>query len=237
MTSQPALLRLEGVSKVYQMGEVEVVALKGVDLEIACGEFVVVLGPSGSGKTTLLNLVGGIDSPTSGSVTVAGERLSGMSEDELTQYRRRYVGFVFQFFNLIPTLTAFENVELVEELVDHGRGARRVLEEVGLGARADHFPSELSGGEQQRVAIARALVKNPQVLLADEPTGNLDMETGRQILALMRRINLEQGRTVLIVTHNSAIAQIADRSLHLHSGELVESRPNPSPLDPGLLEW
>jgi len=237
MQSGQTLLRLAGVSKVYQMGEIEVVALRQVNLEIASGEFVVVLGPSGSGKTTLLNLIGGIDSPTSGSVMVAGERLSGMSEDELTQYRRRYVGFVFQFFNLIPTLTAFENIELVEELVDHGRGARRVLEEVGLGARADHFPSELSGGEQQRVAIARALVKDPEVLLADEPTGNLDMETGRQILALMRHINLEQGRTVLVVTHNSAIAQIADRSLHLRSGEVVESRANPSPLDPALLEW
>jgi putative ABC transport system ATP-binding protein len=237
METGQTLLQLEGVSKVYQMGEVEVTALKHVDLEIAGGEFVVVLGPSGSGKTTLLNLIGGIDSPTSGTVTVAGERLSGMDEDDLTQYRRRYVGFVFQFFNLIPTLTALENVELVEELVDHGRGSRQVLEEVGLGPRADHFPSELSGGEQQRVAIARALVKDPQLLLADEPTGNLDMETGRQILGLMRRINREQGRTVLVVTHNSAIAQIADRSLHLRSGEVVESRANPSPLDPNRLEW
>jgi len=232
-----ALLRLEQVSKTYQMGEVEVVALRRVDLEIAAGEFVVVLGPSGSGKTTLLNLIGGIDTPTAGTTTVAGERLSGMTEDELTVYRRRYVGFIFQFYNLIPTLTALENVELVEELVGRGRGSRRVLEEVGLGERAHHFPSELSGGEQQRVAIARALVKDPQVLLADEPTGNLDMETGRQILALMRRINREQGRTVLVVTHNSAIAQIADRTLHLRSGEVVESRANPSPLDPSLLEW
>ena len=237
MKSGDTLMRLEGVSKVYQMGEVEVVALRQVDLEIGAGEFVVVLGPSGSGKTTLLNLIGGIDSPTHGTVSVAGERLSGMSEEELTRYRRRYVGFIFQFFNLIPTLTALENVELVEELVADGRGSRRVLEEVGLGERADHFPSELSGGEQQRVAIARALVKNPQVLLADEPTGNLDMETGRGILALMRRINREQGRTVLVVSHNSAIAQIADRTLHLRSGEVVETRANPSPLDPQLLEW
>jgi putative ABC transport system ATP-binding protein len=231
------LLHLSRVSKVYRMGEVEVVALREVDLEIAAGEFVVVLGPSGSGKTTLLNLVGGIDTPTLGAVTVAGQRLSGMSEDELTLYRRRYVGFIFQFFNLIPTLTALENVELVEELIGDGRGSQRVLEEVGLAERARHFPSELSGGEQQRVAIARALVKNPQVLLADEPTGNLDTETGRQILDLMRRVNREQGRTILIVTHNSAIAQIADRSLHLRSGEVVESRANPAPLDPAQLEW
>ncbi|UCH33346.1 MAG: ABC transporter ATP-binding protein [Armatimonadota bacterium] len=237
MTSQQPLLRLEGISKVYQMGEVQVVALKEVDLEIAAGHFVCVLGPSGSGKTTLLNLIGGIDTPTSGAITVAGNTLSGMTEDELTLYRRRSVGFIFQFFNLIPTLTALENVELVEELVDEGRGSREALEEVGLTARADHFPSELSGGEQQRVAIARALVKNPQVLLADEPTGNLDMETGRQILAVMRRLNREQGRTVLVVTHNSAIAQIADRALHLRSGEVVESSENPSPLDPELLEW
>lgn len=233
-----ALIRLAGVTKSYQTGEVSVSALRGVDLTVPHGQFVVVLGPSGSGKTTLMNLIGGIESPSSGDVMVSGTDLTISDDAALTDYRRRQVGFVFQFFNLIPTLTAFENVALVAELVGLGEAeAVAALAEVGLADRTDHFPSALSGGEQQRVAIARALVKRPSVLLADEPTGSLDLETGRQVLTALRRAADETGCTVLLVTHNRAIADIADRVLQLGSGELEGDVINPSPTPATEVSW
>lgn len=231
------LVELDGAAKTYTMGKVIVQALKPTWLKIERGEFIVILGPSGSGKTTVLNLIGGIDRPTEGRVLFEGRDLTKMTEDEITEYRRKCVGFVFQFFNLIPTLTARENVEFVAELVENPADVMEVLSEVGLADRADHFPSELSGGEQQRVAIARALVKNPPLLLADEPTGNLDYETGKHILALMRKINQSRGITVVIVTHNSAVAEIADRAVFLRSGEIVKTKVNEHPLDPEELKW
>jgi len=231
------LLQLEDVSRSYQMGQVEVKALTGVTLNIVRGEFMVILGPSGSGKTTLLNLIGGIDSPTSGKIIVDGIEITALGDKGLTDYRRNHIGFVFQFFNLIPTLTAKENVEFAAELVEKPRDVMEVLELVGLKERADHYPSELSGGEQQRVAIARAMVKDPPILLCDEPTGELDFETGKHILSSMRRINEVDHKTVLLVTHNTAIGEIAYRVIRLRSGEIVEVRQNPSPADPQELRW
>ncbi|HUV52654.1 MAG TPA: ABC transporter ATP-binding protein [Dehalococcoidia bacterium] len=219
------------------MGSVEVKALKNVTLSIARGEFIVILGPSGSGKTTLLNLIGGIDSPSSGEILVDGIDISTLDDKSLTDYRRKNIGFVFQFFNLIPTLTARENVEFAAELVKKPRDTMEMLKMVGLKERADHYPSELSGGEQQRLAIARALVKDPPILLCDEPTGELDFETGKHILNKLRMINKEDHKTVLLVTHNTAIGDIADRVLRLRSGEIVEVRPNQHPLDPLELKW
>lgn len=231
------VLKLEDVSRSYQMGQVEVRALTGVSLDITRGEFIVILGPSGSGKTTLLNLVGGIDSPTSGKITVDGIELSALNDKGLTEYRRNHIGFVFQFFNLIPTLTARENVEFAAELVKEPRDPLEVLEVVGLKERADHYPSELSGGEQQRVAIARALVKDPPILLCDEPTGELDFETGKHILSAMKMINEVNCKTVLLVTHNTAIGDIAHRVIRLRSGEITEDRRNTAPIDPQELRW
>jgi len=231
------VLRLENVSRSYQMGLVEVKALTGVTLDIRRGEFIVILGPSGSGKTTLLNLVGGIDSPSSGKITVDSIEISALDEKGLTDYRRNHIGFVFQFFNLIPTLTARENVEFAAELVEEPRDPLEVLEVVGLKERADHYPSELSGGEQQRVAIARALAKDPPILLCDEPTGELDFETGKHILSAMRMINELNRKTILLVTHNTAIGNMAHRVTRLRSGEVVEDRRNESPIDPQDLRW
>jgi putative ABC transport system ATP-binding protein len=231
------VLKLEDVSRSYQMGQVEVRALTGVSLDITRGEFIVILGPSGSGKTTLLNLVGGIDSPTSGKISVDGIELSALDDKGLTEYRRNHIGFVFQFFNLIPTLTARENVEFAAELVEEPRDPLEVLEIVGLKERADHYPSELSGGEQQRVAMARALVKDPPILLCDEPTGELDFETGKHILSAMKMINEVNCKTVLLVTHNTAIGDIAHRVIRLRSGEITEDRRNTAPIDPQELRW
>ena len=231
------LLQLEDVSRSYKMGLMEVKALIGVTLNVARGEFMVILGPSGSGKTTLLNLIGGIDSPTSGTITVDGIDITALDEKGLTDYRRNHIGFIFQFFNLIPTLTARENVDFAAELVEKPRDVIETLDIVGLKERADHYPSELSGGEQQRVAIARALVKDPPILLCDEPTGELDFETGKHILTAMRRINEVDHKTVLLVTHNTAIGEIAYRVIRLRSGEIVEVRQNPSPADPQELRW
>jgi putative ABC transport system ATP-binding protein len=230
---------LKDVWKTYGEGATAVHALKGVDLEVAPGEFTVILGPSGSGKTTLLNLIGAIDDATEGAVTVEGIDLTGLDTDDRVAFRRSTVGFIFQFFNLIPTLTAAENVELVAELTggDAAERASLVLAQVGLAERADHFPSQLSGGEQQRVAIARALVKDPPILLCDEPTGELDFETGRMILGLLRRLNRETGQTVLLVTHNAAVGDMADRVLRLRSGEIVEDRLNPAPVEAEVLQW
>lgn len=231
------IIRLEGAAKSYRMGEIIVTALHPTDLTIYTSEFVTILGPSGSGKTTILNLIGGIDTPTAGKINFRHHDLAAMNEDELTDYRRDNVGFVFQFFNLVPTLTARENVEFVAELVANPRSPEDVLDAVGLKDRADHFPSELSGGEQQRVAIARALVKNPPLLLADEPTGNLDYETGKMVLRLMRDLAQGENVTVILVTHNSAIAKMADRVIHLRSGDITTIDVNPSPIDPEELKW
>ena len=234
---QCALLCLDHVSKSYKMGEVTVHALRDVSLDIRRGDFVVLLGPSGSGKTTLLNLVGGLDVPTQGRVIVNAQDIGSFAEEQRTLFRRNTVGFIFQFFNLIPTLTALENVELVAELVHHRSRSLTRLEQVGLEDRADHFPSELSGGEQQRVANARALVKEPELLLADEPTGNLDYETSLRVLRALRDINQEQAKTVIVVTHNSALAQMADVVVRLRSGEVTEVTHNATPLPPEGLEW
>jgi putative ABC transport system ATP-binding protein len=235
MSTQP-LIEMKSVTKTYPMGEVTVRALNGLDLRVERGEFIVLLGPSGSGKTTTLNLIGGLDRPTAGKLAVNGEEITGLDETRLAEYRRRSVGFIFQFFNLIPTLTAAENVEFALALTRPGRAlhARAVefLAQVGLQERADHFPSQLSGGEQQRVAIARALANRPPLLLCDEPTGNLDADTGRQVLQSLRNSNKHEGATVVLVTHNTSIAPMADRVVRLHDGAVsaIDANPNPAPV-------
>ena len=237
MDPEDHIIILDGVTKTYQLGKVEVQALRSANLVVKRGDFAVILGPSGSGKTTLLNLIGGIDSPTTGTLMIDGMDLTKTKENGLTQYRRDKIGFVFQFFNLIPTLTARENVELAAELVKKPRDALAVLEEVGLADKSDRFPSDLSGGEQQRVSIARALAKNPPVLLCDEPTGELDSETGKRVLSVLRRINRDEGKTVVLVTHNSAIAQMADTVVRLRSGEIYKLERNESPIAPEKVDW
>jgi len=232
-----AAVRVEDAKKHYQMGEVTVRALRGVSFEVPEGALVVMLGPSGSGKTTLLNLIGGLDVPTEGEVFVGDQKVSALVEPALTEYRRDRVGFIFQFFNLVPTLTALENVELVGELSDDPAEARSLLERVGLAERLDYYPTELSGGEQQRVAIARSLVKRPYLLLGDEPTGNLDYETGLLVLQLIRDVNREDGLTVLMVTHNAAIGKMADIVIRLRSGEIDAIEPNEQPTEPSELRW
>lgn len=235
--TQPILMSLINVSKSYTMGEVKVEALKATTLDIYDGELLVILGPSGSGKSTLLNLVGGIDQPSSGEILFAGKTLTGAAEKELTSYRRREVGFVFQFYNLIPDLTAAENVALAAELVNNPRPVDEVLQEVGLLDRRDHFPSQLSGGEQQRVAIARAIVKQPRLLLCDEPTGALDYETGKNVLRLLYDIRQERSGTVIIVTHNTAIGSIADRVVRMRSGVIADITVNQQPVPPERIDW
>jgi putative ABC transport system ATP-binding protein len=232
-------VKLEQVWKTYGEGATAVHALRDASLWVDDGEFAVILGPSGSGKTTLLNLIGSIDQATAGSVVVNGVDLGTLDAAGRTGFRRSGVGFIFQFFNLIPTLTAAENVELVAALTGTDAAARAVavLEQVGLGERLNHFPSELSGGEQQRVAIARALAKEAPVLLCDEPTGELDVETGRVILEILRGLNRDQGKTVLVVTHNAAIGDISDRVLRLHSGEIVEDLAIVNPIAAAELDW
>lgn len=219
------------------MGEVQVTALKTVTFELPRGELVVVLGPSGSGKSTLLNIMGGMDIPSSGGVFFDGTNISCYSQDQLTTFRRSRIGFVFQFYNLMPNLTAKENVELATEIADDPLPVDRVLAQVGLEDRANHFPSQLSGGEQQRVAIARAIAKNPEVLLCDEPTGALDYSTGIRVLMLLKSVNQETGKTVIIITHNQPIAAMADRVIRMRSGEVVENRTNANPIDPMKIEW
>jgi putative ABC transport system ATP-binding protein len=226
-----------GLTKIYRMGEVEVQALRGVDLEIDAGEFVVLLGPSGSGKSTLLNILGGLDTATSGQVWWRDHDLVHATEYELTQYRREHVGFVFQFYNLIPSLTVRENVALVTDLVAHPMAPEEALHLVGLGHRLDHFPSQLSGGEQQRVAIARAIAKRPDELLCDEPTGALDYTTGVVVLEAIARINQELGTTAVVITHNTAIAGMADRVLRLADGCIIAVEHNPHKLSPRELHW
>jgi putative ABC transport system ATP-binding protein len=232
-------IRIEGLTKVYGEGELAVHALRGIDLAIRAGEFVVILGPSGSGKTTLMNVIGGIEPPTAGRITVKGREITTLDDAAITDYRRADVGFIFQFFNLIPTLTAAENVALVAELVgDRDPGVPlAALRSVGLDDRADRYPGELSGGEQQRVAIARALVKHPAILLCDEPTGALDLETGRGVLAALHHASRAGGQTVILVTHNSAIATMADRVLRMGSGQLLGDTLQPAPTPPAEVRW
>lgn len=234
---EPTILEARGLCRVFGTGVAAVAALQDVDLAIPRGELVVLLGPSGCGKSTLLNLVGGLDTPTAGSLACDGVELSTANERERTRYRRDRIGFVFQFFNLVPTLTARENVALAASLSGTPRSVDDVLEAVGLGGRARHFPGELSGGEQQRVALARALVKNPPILLCDEPTGELDFETGRTVLSLLHRIHHEQGQTVLLVTHNAAIGRMADRVVRLRNGRIVADERVLDPVPPEALEW
>jgi putative ABC transport system ATP-binding protein len=232
-----AVFLARGLTKTYRMGTTEVHALRGVDLGIHAGEFVVLLGPSGSGKSTLLNILGGLDTPTSGQVRFLEHELSNADEAELTRYRREHVGFVFQFYNLIPSLTARENVALVTDISEHPMAPEEALGWVGLEERLDHFPSQLSGGEQQRVAIARAVVKRPDVLLCDEPTGALDYETGKLVLEVIARINADLGTTAMVITHNAAIAGMADRVLKLGNGRIVgETRPERK-LTPAEISW
>jgi len=225
------------LTKIYRMGESEVHALRGVDLEIRPGEFIVLLGPSGSGKSTLLNILGGLDTPTTGEVRFLEHRLTGADEAELTRYRREHVGFVFQFYNLIPALTARENVELVTDIAAAPMRADEALAWVGLGERLDHFPSQLSGGEQQRIAIARAIAKRPQVLLCDEPTGALDYETGKLVLEVIAKINAELGTTAMVITHNAAISGMADRVLRLGNGRIVGEEKPARKLTPAEISW
>jgi putative ABC transport system ATP-binding protein len=225
------------ITKVYHMGEVEVQALRGVSLELRESEFVVLLGPSGSGKSTLLNILGGLDVPTSGTVTYRGQNLTTAGERALTMYRRKHVGFVFQFYNLIPSLTARENVALVTDIVDDPMTPEEALKLVNLSARLDHFPSQLSGGEQQRVAIARAVAKRPDVLLCDEPTGALDIATGILVLEAIQQVNEELGTTTAVITHNAAVAGMADRVVSLSDGRILSDRRNEQRIKAAALSW
>ncbi|HEX5746277.1 MAG TPA: ABC transporter ATP-binding protein [Archangium sp.] len=231
------VLVARGLTKVYRTGEVEVHALRGVDLDLYAGEFIVLLGPSGSGKSTLLNILGGLDVPTAGDITYYDHDLAHADERELTRYRREHVGFVFQFYNLIPSLTARENVALVTEIAEKPMPPEEALGLVGLGQRLDHFPSQLSGGEQQRVAIARAVAKRPDLLLCDEPTGALDYVTGKLVLETLARVNTELGTTTAVITHNAAIAGMADRVISIADGRIVRLESNPHKLGPGELSW
>jgi putative ABC transport system ATP-binding protein len=236
-SQQMKVFEARGLSKTYVMGEVKVHALRDVDLDIYEREFVVLLGPSGSGKSTLLNILGGLDAPTGGRATWRDHNLVGADDAELTRYRREHVGFVFQFYNLIPSLTVLENVALVSEIAVNPYDPQEALALVGLSDRLDHFPSQLSGGEQQRVAVARAIAKRPDVLLCDEPTGALDYETGKLVLAAIARVNVQLGTTTVIITHNSAIAGMADRVLRLGGGRIVGIERNARRLSPEELSW
>jgi putative ABC transport system ATP-binding protein len=235
--SPSVVFSARALTKVYRMGEVEVHALRGVDLDIYQSEFVVLLGPSGSGKSTLLNILGGLDSPTSGDVRWGDHDLTRADERALTTYRRQHVGFVFQFYNLISSLTVRENVALVTDIADRPMKPDEALQWVGLEQRLNHFPSQLSGGEQQRVAIARAIAKSPEVLLCDEPTGALDYQTGKIVLEAIARINRELGTTAVVITHNVAIAGMADRVMHLADGRISATEANPHKLTPSELSW
>jgi putative ABC transport system ATP-binding protein len=227
----------KGLTKTYGSGDTEVRALRDVDLDIRRGEFIVLLGASGSGKSTLLNILGGLDVPSAGEVRFGEHRLTGADEAELTAYRREHVGFVFQFYNLIPSLTVRENLALVTDIAQHPMPIDEAIALVGLTPRRDHFPAQLSGGEQQRVAIARAIVKRPEVLLCDEPTGALDYATGKLVLEVIARINAELGTTAVVITHNAAIAGMADRVLHLADGRIARVQVNTHKISPAELSW
>jgi putative ABC transport system ATP-binding protein len=236
-TQSGVVFHVHNIAKVYRMGEVEVHALRSIDLDLYEGEFMVLLGASGSGKSTLLNILGGLDVPTSGHILFRERDLTHASEAELTRFRRDCVGFIFQFYNLIPSLTARENVALVTEIVRRPMRPEAALELVGLGDRLDHFPAQLSGGEQQRVAIARAIAKRPEVLLCDEPTGALDYATGKLVLEALAQVNQELGTTTAIITHNAGIAAMADRVVTMRSGEIIRVQHNEHKASPGELEW
>ncbi|MGK7893237.1 MAG: ABC transporter ATP-binding protein [Xenococcus sp. (in: cyanobacteria)] len=234
---QIPIFRLRNISKIYEMGEVTVPALKNVSLDLYQKELVVLLGASGSGKSTLLNILGGLDLPTRGQILFEERDLTQANDRALTKFRRESVGFVFQFYNLIPSLTAKENVALVTEIADHPMRPREALGLVGLDHRIDHFPAQLSGGEQQRVAIARAIAKRPQVLLCDEPTGALDFQTGKLVLQVLERVNRELGTTIAVITHNAGIAAMADRVITMRSGEIIHIQCNETKIAPEDLEW
>ena len=231
------IVKLENVRKIYQMGEVEIRAVDGIDFEIGKGEFVVIVGPSGAGKTTVLNILGGMDTATSGKVLVDGNDVAQYTNRQLIGYRREDIGFVFQFYNLVPNLTALENVELALQICKEPLDAKMVLEEVGLGERLNNFPAQLSGGEQQRVSIARALAKNPKLLLCDEPTGALDYNTGKAILKLLQDTCRNKGMTVIVITHNSALAPMADRVIHIKNGRVESMEMNAHPVPVETIEW
>jgi putative ABC transport system ATP-binding protein len=235
--SEYPVFQVQGLTKIYDMGEIKVQALRGIDLELAAGELVVLLGPSGSGKSTLLNILGGLDTASGGQVTYCGKDLTRATEKELTEYRRFHVGFVFQFYNLIPSLTARENVAVVTEIARDPMKPEDALSLVGLAERLDHFPAQLSGGEQQRIAIARAISKNPEVLLCDEPTGALDSQTGIVVLEALERVNRELGTATVIITHNVDIAGMADRVVHLSNGLIAEVSRNAKRKSPSELKW
>jgi len=232
-----AILEAKDVTKVYQMGEVEVHALRGVSFSLYEGEFVVILGPSGSGKSTMLNIIGGIDRSTAGQIIFHNQNISAANERELTVYRRNAVGFVFQFYNLIPNLTARENILLTAELSKSPIDTNKLLDEIGLEDRGDHFPAQLSGGEQQRVAIARAVAKNPELLLCDEPTGALDFQTGIQVLRLLKDFNRDYKKTVAIITHNAGIGEMGDRVFHIRDGLIAKITTNDHPVPPEEVSW
>ena len=236
-TASGTAFRGRGLRKIYVTGETEVHALRGVDIDIPAGEVLVLLGPSGSGKSTLLNIIGGLDRATEGDLYYQDLELSGMPENELTRFRREKIGFIFQFYNLIPSLTAEENVRLVTDIAHDSMEAREALEMVGLGDRAHHYPAQLSGGEQQRVAVARAIAKKPDVLLCDEPTGALDSQTGGRVLEALARTNAELGTTVLIITHNAGIGAMVNRVLHFLDDQIARVVENDQPIDPAEIKW
>jgi len=237
MGDRRILISVQSVSRIYRMGEVDVRALQNASMDIYEGEVVIIVGPSGSGKSTLLNMIGGMDRPTSGKILFSGHDISAASESELTAFRRDKVGFVFQFFNLIPTLTALENVQVATELRGNTTDPIESLRLVGLESRANHFPSQMSGGEQQRVSIARALAGDPELLLCDEPTGSLDIETSRQVLGMLKKLNAEQGKTIALITHNGAIAGIGDRVAHMHDGYIYSVTANEQVMPVEQIEW
>ena len=230
-------VKLKDITKVYHMGEVEIRAADNINFSIKKGEFVVIVGPSGAGKTTVLNILGGMDTATGGTLTVDGKDITAYDSRQLTGYRRDDIGFVFQFYNLIPNLTALENVELALQICKDPLDAKKVLEDVGLGDRLDNFPAQLSGGEQQRVSIARALAKNPKLLLCDEPTGALDYNTGKAILKLLQNMCRERGMTVIVITHNQSLAPMADRLIHIKNGQVSHMETNENPMSIDEIEW
>lgn len=230
-------VKLKDITKVYHMGEVEIRAADNINFSIKKGEFVVIVGPSGAGKTTVLNILGGMDTATGGTLTVDGKDITAYDSRQLTGYRRDDIGFVFQFYNPIPNLTALENVELALQICKDPLDAKKVLEDVGLGDRLDNFPAQLSGGEQQRVSIARALAKNPKLLLCDEPTGALDYNTGKAILKLLQNMCRERGMTVIVITHNQALAPMADRLIHIKNGQVSHMETNENPMSIDEIEW
>ncbi|HJC34856.1 ABC transporter ATP-binding protein [Mediterraneibacter glycyrrhizinilyticus] len=230
-------VKLQDITKIYKMGEIEIRAADNISFSIDKGEFVVIVGPSGAGKTTVLNILGGMDTATSGTLLVDGDEITAYNPRRLTEYRREDIGFVFQFYNLVPNLTALENVELALQICRDPLDAKKVMEEVGLGDRLNNFPAQLSGGEQQRVSIARALAKNPKLLLCDEPTGALDYNTGKAILKLLQNMCRERGMTVIVITHNQAIAPMADRLIHIKNGQVSQMELNEHPVSIDDIEW